>query len=327
MADIVNKQVRFGVEALDTKVQSFVAASPWILLLHDGALCPSFMTRLMQLARRIPSVLDVRQCRPSSLNQMSVDLRILYACLRDDLGLQFLNVAHARGMQVQPVSHGEPRGYLDRNTFARRVLSAELERQQAGGYLEHHHRIADYAHLIQAYEATRERSGWIVELGCSGGSSAGALLAYVASRQQERGHPEQAFHFIDAFRDDDSPRSADHALLRERLLAYGQSTAGMTIAVSRADVINDPIPQAMVSEGVRLLHIAVDSYQDVAAALARYAPLIVPGGIMICARTGHTPQRIDAYRALQEFMASENARRFCRLDLDSGQSLLVRSLA
>ena len=322
MVDVF-KNISLGIEALDASVQSFVASSPWILLLHDGSLSPSFMTRVMQLSRQLPTILDVRVSRPSVLNQVPASVGILYACMKDDLGLPFLSLAYARGMQVHTASFAEPRPYLSRNTFALRALRAEIERQQVGGYLELDHGIGDYAYLIQAYEAVRERSGWIVEVGCSGGSSAGALLAYVGSRQQERGNPEQAFHFMDAFGEDGSHGSDAQAVVGERIHAYGRDKAGIAIEVSRSDVISDPIPEAIVSGGVRLLNIALESYEEVAAALDRYAPLIVPGGIMICERAGHTPQLIDAYRALEDFMASEAARAFCRLDLASGQSFLV----
>ena len=321
------KRTRLGLDALDDSVQSFLESSDSVVLLHDGALQSSFVIQVIGLSGSIPSIIDVRCTHPSALELMPPNSRILYACVKDDLGLQFLNLAYSRGMQVQPASYGDPRDYLCRNVFASHALHAEIEHQQAGGYLELEHGIDDYAYLIQAYEAVRERSGWIVEVGCSGGSSAGALLAYVGSRQQERGNPEQAFHFMDAFGEDGSHGSDAQAVVGERIHAYGRDKAGIAIEVSRSDVISDPIPEAIVSGGVRLLNIALESYEEVAAALDRYAPLIVPGGIMICERAGHTPQLIDAYRALEDFMASEAARAFCRLDLASGQSFLVRSQA
>ena len=302
-------------------------SSPWLVLLHDGGLKPSFIDRLMQLSRQTPTILDVRTSTPLALEQMPQKQHILYACLKDDVGLPFLEVALARGMEVQHVGHAEPRDYLSRNLVALRTLRKEVEQQRVAGYLPFDHGTADYANLVQAYEATRSRGGWIVEVGCAGGSSAGVLLAYVRSRQEERGYPSHCFHFMDAFAQEGSDGSASegYELVRDRIKAYGQEMEGTVIEVSSLDVISDPIPEPLVREGVRLVNIAVAKPVAVAAGLAGYAPLIVPGGIMICEQAGHTPLQIGAYRALEHFMKSEIAESFCRIDLASGQTLLIRS--
>jgi hypothetical protein len=99
----------------------------------------------------------------------------------------------------------------------------------------------------------------------------------------------------------------------------------MRIEVSRNNVITDPVPEEIVRDGVRMANIDVDLYEAVAAGLARYAPLMVPGGIMICEDAGHTPLLIGALKAVEEFMDSEAGRQFCRIDLASGQTLLIKT--
>lgn len=326
-------------EALDAGIEAFVKASPSLVVLHDGRLHPEALSRLMIWATSPLTLLDARRSPPSVLESLPADAAVLYACLKDDYGLPFVDIAYARHLQVRPVLFAMPRDYLWRNTPAMHALRKEVEHQRAAGYLKVDYGIGDFTNLIQAFEATRQRPGCIVEVGCFCGSSAGALLAYVRSRQEERGFPEQFFHYMDVFEGFDYPEalaSSDvfwagthqtdgYAAVRERILAYGRDVPGLHIEVSRCNVITDPIPEAIVRAGVKLANIDVDLYEAVAAGLARYAPLIVPGGIMICEDAGHTPLLIGALKAVEEFMASEAGQNFCRLDLPSGQTFLIRS--
>lgn len=334
------KDHRIGVGALGNDVEQFVKASSVLVLLHDGHLQPACITQLIAWSTAPMTLVDVRRSPSSVMKTLPSDAAILYACIKDDLGLPFVDIAYARKLQVQPVLFANPRDYLWRNSHAMRALRREIEHQRAAGYLKIDYGIGDFINLIQAYEATRERPGCIVEVGCFCGSSAGALLAYVRSRQEERGFPEQEFHFMDVFEGFDYPEalaSSDvfwagthqtdgYERVRDRIQAYGLDLPGMQIEVTRANVISDPIPEAIVRVGVKLANIDVDLYEAVAAGLARYAPLIVPGGIMICEDAGHTPLLIGALKAVEEFMASEAGRSFCRIDLPTGQTFLVKAL-
>jgi len=330
---------RLGTEALDGDAVSFVATRPSVVLLHDGHLEPAFVAKVVEVAPTTPTILDVNHSSAEVLERLSPETGVLYACLQDDLGLPFVDAAYARQMKVRPVWYAQPRDYLSRNMHARRSLTTEFDRQRAGGYFKLDFGYGDFANLIQAFESTRGRPGWIVEVGCFCGSSAGALLSYVASRQAERGNPPLKFHFMDVFEGFDYPEahaSSDmlwagtHATdgleaVRARIQAYGNDAAGMRIEVSRNNVITDPVPEEIVRDGVRMANIDVDLYEAVAAGLARYAPLMVPGGIMICEDAGHTPLLIGALKAVEEFMDSEAGRQFCRIDLASGQTLLIKT--
>lgn len=335
------KDHRIGVAALGGDVQQFVKSSAVLVVLHDGHLQPPCIAQLIGWSTAPMTLVDVRRSAPSVIEELPGDASILYACLKDDLGLPFVDIAYARRLQVRPVLFATPRDYLWRNSPAMRVLRQEIEHQRAAGFLKIDYGIGDFTNLIQAYEATRERRGCIVEVGCFCGSSAGALLAYVRARQEERGFPQQTFHYMDVFGGFDYPEALASSdvfwagthqtdgfeRVRERILAYGLDVPGMTIEVTRANVITDPIPEAIVRAGVKLANIDVDLYEAVAAGLARYAPLIVPGGIMICEDAGHTPLLIGALKAVEEFMASEAGRHFCRIDLPTGQTFLVKALA
>lgn len=328
-----------GLAAIGGEIQQFVKCSSLLVVLHDGHLKPPCIAQLVDWCTAPMTLVDVRHSAPSVIADLPGDASILYACLKDDRGLPLVDIAYARKLQVRPVLFATPRDYLWRNSHAMRVLRQEIEHQRAAGFLKIDYGIGDFTNLIQAYEATRERPGCIVEVGCFCGSSAGALLAYVRARQKERGFPQQEFHFMDVFGGFDYPEafaSSDvfwagthqtdgYERVRDRILAYGLDVPGMQIEVTRANVITDPIPEAIVRAGVKLANIDVDLYEAVAAGLARYAPLIVPGGVMICEDAGHTPLLIGALKAVEEFMASDLGRNFCRIDLPSGQTFLIRA--
>lgn len=333
-------ECRIGTEALSAEVVRFLETSAAVMVLHDGCLGPAFVSRVMAVA---PSarLLDVRHAQPDVLDGLTRQTGLLYACLRDDIGLPFVDRAYARHLQVHPAWYADPRGYLSRNTPAVHALNEELGWQRAAGYLKLDFGPGDFVNLIQAFEATRGRPGCVVEVGCFRGSSAGALLAYVRRRQAERGFPRIDFHYLDVFDGFDYPaaeassdvcwagthRTDGFEVVRDRIRSYGRDMPGMNIEVHRCNVITDPIPEAIVRAGVRLANIDVDLYEAVAAGLARYAPLVVPGGIMICEDAGHTPLLIGAFKAVEEFMATDAGRQFCRIDLGSGQTFLVKALA
>lgn len=317
----------------------FVRAQPALLVLHDGHLGRDFVSELIALAPPALTFLDARTGAPDVIASISPDTGILYACLQDDLGLPFVDAAYIRALKVQAVWYAQPRGYLSRNVSAVRALEIEIAAQQQAGYLKLEFGLGDFVNLIQAFEATQGRPGCIVEVGCYRGSSGGALLSYVRSRQAERGHPELYFHFMDVFEGFNYPAALNSSdsvwagthqtdgfeAVRHRLLAYGHDMGGMNIDVSRCNVITDPIPEKVRDLGVRLVNIDVDLYEAVAAGLARYAPLVVPGGIMISEDAGHTPLLIGALKAVEEFMASPAGRAFCRIDLPSGQTFLIKT--
>lgn len=332
---------RLGPGTLDSEAASFIASCSSLVLLHDGHLTGEFLAKVAEISSAALTILDVNHSSPDVLTKLSADAGILYACVQDDLGLPFVNFAYANHLKVRPIWYATPRDYLSRNTRALHSLMAEVDHQRSGGYLKLDFGYGDFANLIQAFESTRGRPGWIVEVGCFCGSSAGALLSYAASRQTERGNAPLKFHYMDVFEGFDYPEalaSSDvvwagtHqtdglAAVRARIQAYGNGVSGMHIEVSRNNVITDPIPEDIVRDGVRLANIDVDLYEAVAAGLARYAPLIVPGGIMVCEDAGHTPLLIGALKAVEEFMASPAGQNFCRVDLASGQTFLTRIAA
>lgn len=332
---------QLGCEVITAPVEAFVASCAALVVLHDGCVSLEFLSRISALSPSAPAVTDARQSELSCIDGLPTGAGILYVCLQDDLGLPFIERAYARKLPVHPVHFVTPRSYVFRNHVAKRTLAEEVASQRAQGYLKLDGGPGDFINLIQAFEATRNRPGCIVEVGCFRGSSGGALLSYARARQEERGFPEQSFYFLDVFGGFDyteAKASSDvfwqgtHAtegleVVRRRLQAYGEGVRGLDIHVERCNVITDAIPPGVSQSGVRLANIDVDLYEATVAGLTRFAPLIVPGGIMICEDAGHTPLLIGALKAVEEFMATDAGRHFCRIDMPSGQAFLVRATA
>ncbi len=140
------------------------------------------------------------------------------------------------------------------------------------------------------------------------------------------------FHFFDVFTGFDYPEalaSSDSSWAnthgtegKEIVEARLQSMAGHNeVCVYQANVISDPLPDI---PRISLCNIDVDLYEAVRAGLFRFAPLIVPGGIMICEDAGHTPSLIGARMALEEFLEDEAGRAFTAVHMTSGQVFLVK---
>lgn len=331
-------EYRFGRGLIEPGLIAFLSTCPQVLVVHDGCLGELFIPRLSEFTLTPPMLIDVRDSDLAAMETIPAETGIVYACIQDDLGLPFVNVAYAKRLRVHPVMFANPRDYLSRNTPAKQSLRAEIESQRAAGFLKLDFGYGDFLNLIQAFEATRDRPGCIVEVGCFCGSSAGALLSYVRSRQAERGFPELSFHYMDVFEGFNYPHAMSSSdvfwagthqtdgfeAVRERIQAYGRGVEGMKIEVSKCNIITDPIPEEIVRNGVRLANIDVDLYEATVAGLARIAPFVVCGGIMICEDSGHTPLLIGALKALEEFVQSDMGKKFCRLDMPSGQTFLVK---
>jgi hypothetical protein len=334
-------EYRIGSGLIGPELISYLSTCPQVLVVHDGCLGAMFVPRLAEYTQTPPMLLDARDANVAALEAIPDDTGIVYACIQDDLGMPFVDAAYSRRLRVHPVMFAEPRDYLSRNTVARQSLRTEIESQRAAGFLKLDFGYGDFLNLIQAFEATRHRPGCIVEVGCFCGSSAGALLSYVRSRQPERGFPELSFHYMDVFDGFNYPHAMSSSdvfwagthqtdgfeAVRGRIQAYCQGVQGMKIEVSKCNIITDPIPEEIVRAGVRLANIDVDLYEATAAGLARIAPLMVSGGIMICEDSGHTPLLIGALKALEEFVQSDIGKKFCRIDMPSGQTFLVRTEA
>ena len=143
---------------------------------------------------RLRMVLDVRKESPAALDSLGADDVVIYACTQDDLGLPFIAHLHKTGRKYYPVWSAPPGGYVFTNTTAREVLKVEFEFQKREGFDKWDFGHRDFTTLIQALDLTKNLPGCYLEAGCYRGSSAGAVLRYLATTRR----PMQAF-FLDVF--------------------------------------------------------------------------------------------------------------------------------
>lgn len=282
---------------------------------------------------RVRQVIDVLKDLPTMLDSLSGDDVVIYACTQDDLGLPFIEHLHKIGRKYYPVWSAQPGGYVFTNTTAREVLKAEFQFQKSEGFDKWDFGHRDFTTLIQALEVTRELTGCYLEAGCYRGSSAGAVLRYLAVKRR----PMEAF-FLDVFEGfqyGESEKSADaiwhgtHATdgfetVRARLMAYGSGFPELKISVEKNNIISDPLPPRAVELGIAVANLDVDLHEAVYAGLHKLAPHMVRHGILVVEDPGHTPLLIGAKFALEKFLAEDAGKQFIPIVMDSGQSFLIR---
>jgi hypothetical protein len=282
---------------------------------------------------RLRMVLDVRKESPAALDSLGADDVVIYACTQDDLGLPFIERLHRTGRKYYPVWSAQPGGYVFTNTTAREVLQAEFEFQKSEGFDKWDFGHRDFTTLIQALEITKNLPGCYLEAGCYRGSSAGAVLRYLAAKRR----PMEAF-FLDVFEGfqyGESETSADAVwhgthvtdgfeTVRSRLMPYRAGFPDLKISVDKNNIISDALPARAVELGIAVANLDVDLHEAVYAGLHKLAPHMVQHGILVVEDPGHTPLLIGAKFALEKFLAEDAGKQFIPIVMDSGQSFLIR---
>lgn len=282
---------------------------------------------------RIARLIDVRVEPRAALDSLEDHEVVIYACAQDDLGLPFIARLHELGRRYYPIWSADPGGYAFSNTVARDVLHAERTHQIERGFGKWDFGYRDFENLIQAVEVTRHLAGCYLEVGCYRGSSAGVVLRYLAAKKRSI-----RTYFLDVFEGfnySESQRSADavwhgtHATegfdhVQARLLEYAAESPGLGITVEKCNIITDPLPAAVVQEGIAVANLDVDLHEAVYSGLHKIAPHVVPGGILVVEDPGHTPLLIGARLALERFLAEDAGKLFLPLAMQSGQTFLVR---
>lgn len=88
--------------------------------------------------------MDVENASPSILDDHHELAGVVYACLRDDLGLLFVHRAYRNGIKVASVHFAQPRSYLWRNSIAMNALRHELVHQSQVGFIKVDFGIGDF---------------------------------------------------------------------------------------------------------------------------------------------------------------------------------------
>jgi hypothetical protein len=248
---------------------------------------------------------------------------VILACNSDELALKAIHFIQSRKSmfyygadRVAPIAR-----YFHRNEIARRVL------KEAFGVGFDKFDLLDFENIIQAIDATSSIAGDYVEIGVYKGAS-----AYVALDYMERANLPRRSFFLDTFSGFDYPQAAVSADRTWQNTHGEASYEGAKKLLSRfrvpheviaANIVTDPLPEVIKS--ISVCNIDVDMYEAVAAALAKVAPLVGQGGIIIAEDQGHTPLLLGAYAAVTEFLRSKEGGAFVPIQLSSGQMFMVKS--
>jgi hypothetical protein len=258
-----------------------------------------------------------------SLESAPVPSAVILACNSDELALQAVQFIKKReGMFYYGANRfAPPARYFHRDGVARQVLKeareANLDRYE----------LPDFENIFQVIQATRAIEGDYVEIGVYKGSS-----AYVALRYMQLAGVKRQCHFLDTFSGfdyDNAASSGDRVWYKSHNEASQDAVekllARFTVPhqVIKSNIITDSLPAPITQ--IAVCNIDVDMYEAVGAALAKVAPLVVEGGIIIAEDQGHTPLLIGAYAATKEFLASPQGKYFVPIEMMSGQMLLVKT--
>jgi len=90
----------------------------------------------------------------------------------------------------------------------------------------------------------------------------------------------------------------------------------------KSNIITDPLPKEI--KKIAACNIDVDIFDAVESALEKVSNLIVVGGIIILEDGGHTPALLGAHCAVEKFMKTSEGKRYHKILLSSGQTLLIK---
>lgn len=298
-----------------------------IIIIIDGDYSNRFGGQ--PLAVPLCEFVETTSITPEFLAAVNPDrCHFIYAieCASD--GLPVLEKIVATGCKFSPIGGAPVGAYVYENRRALETVETQFLHQNLQGYgkFDDPGTKEDFANLCQALEATRNIPGDVVEIGCYRGSSGSVLLDYA-----QRAEIDRTFYFFDTFDgfDYDAARESSdamwqgthategHAVVRERLLDIGHPRT----EVHPLNIISDDLPSTITQ--IAVANVDVDLYDAVAAGLVKVAPLVPPGGIIICEDAGHTPNLIGAALALKQFLETPAGTRFTCLFMASGQAFLV----
>jgi hypothetical protein len=272
----------------------------------------------------VPAVPGTRQIADvKSLAGSPTPCAVVLACNSDARALEAVEYVKGRaGMFYYGADRNVPAArYFHRDEHARAALK-ESEQASLAKF-----DFPDFENIAQAIHATRMLTGDYVEIGVYKGSSAYFALNYM----QRAGIRRRSF-FLDTFSGFDyagAESSIDRAWFKTHTDSSQEAVrdllAGFNVPyeIVRSNIIADPLPGGI--KQIAVCNIDVDMYEAVAAALAKAAPLVVEGGIIIAEDQGHTPLLIGAYAATSEFLNSPAGRHFVPVEMMSGQMFLIKT--
>lgn len=313
---------KFSTADVKREVDRIKASSTVVCLLMDGYVVPP---------PNVGLVIDCRTRRYEALSELPEETAFVYACDSDEIGIPWVRALIQQRRPFYPVAAYSPSTYANVSDLARRTLEAEFREQTAAGYGKWDFGPGDFLNIVQAIDLTAGIDGDYVEIGCYRGSSACVAVRYMRARGMSR----QCYFFdtFDGFSYDAARTSSDatwsgtHATegqqtVRRRIERHADPESGLRVAVERLNIVEQDLPVSI--QNVAVANVDVDLYEAVRDGIAKIAPRIAPGGILIVEDAGHTPALIGSRVALSDFMETSMGAAFTPVYLESGQTFLIR---
>jgi hypothetical protein len=189
-----------------------------------------------------------------------------------------------------------------------------------------------HENVCEALELTRNVEGDYVEIGVYKGGSALTAMNYMDLQRRE-GAPERKAWLLDTFDGftyEAAQKSADRGWVgslrlwgveeTKKYLAETFCDVETPYELIASDICADNIPQGLKKASV--VNVDVDLFDATAAGLAKFAPVVSPGGVMVCEDPTCTPGLYGAYIAMKLFLDSPAGQEFTPIFKTGGYLLL-----
>jgi hypothetical protein len=107
---------------------------------------------------------------------------------------------------------------------------------------------------------------------------------------------------------------------QQALLAHKMKNVGQDFQLVKGNICADQIPGEITK--LALANVDVDLYDATLAGLTKVAPLIQPRGVIICEDPTGTPGLYGAFVAMDDFLCSQEGRKFVRVFLKTQYFLI-----
>ena len=275
---------------------------------------------------RVVSTLDV-----ISEEELSNFNRLIWASDRVDRGAVIARYFYGSQKDVVVMRNIGPARVWAHDEVKEKVLISELERQSKEGIDKFSYGIgADFGNLLQFIDIAKDVTGDFVEIGCFLGSSTCVIADYL--EQNKISKRFVVYDYFDGFTYEQVKNSSDNnwqgshvtdgkdAVEARVRLRLGGHTGEFEIY--RRNIIDSDALREV--EQISFANIDVDMYEAVLAALFHVHGKLCADGIIVVEDAGHTPLLLGAKIALEEFLEQIGHGLYHKLQMESGQYVLIR---
>lgn len=261
--------------------------------------------------------------------QIKTSLFYLYFACDSDI-LPILHRIKECGGAYVPHLNFSKTEYRFVNRKAHNALRATWSQEQRVSHLL----MSIHENICEALEATSMLDGDYVEIGVFRGGSALTALNYLEELKRSGQSSQRKAWLLDTYEgfNYDKAHSSSDALWANTHKLYGRDA---TIAHIRETFTHVTVPYELVVNNIcddalppdirtiSVANIDVDMYEPTLAAYKKVAPLVQLGGIIIAEDPTSTPGLYGALMAMEEFLATTEGKRFCKL-FKGGQYFLLK---